>query len=126
MEPLSSMIDRLQEVNRQLKTLAEEKEGLVQELKDSMESGEVLLGSNGAGYRLTEQTSLEYGSDIFTWIQNKGLAPHFMKVSTTGLEKLVKAKALNREDFNTIQTFGKEKTTLVLREFVPEEAKVFS
>lgn len=120
------LIDRRLELKYQIERLSNELKEIDQEIKEEFSPGEVMLGSTGVGYKLHSQQSFEYGALTFQHLKERDLLAPFVKISTTGLEKLAKEGHLSWAELDKLRSQARVKETLVLRDFVPEEAKVIA
>lgn len=121
---IASMIDRRLQIKLEMDRLKEELAKLDEEIKAEHEPGEILLGSEGYGYKLSINTKLVHGNKAIRFLKTRDLLEEFASVSTTGLEKLVKAGRLDKADLELLKEIADREESIVLRSYVPEEAKV--
>lgn len=121
---IASLIDRRLAIKLQMDRLDEELKKLDEEIKAEHEPGEILLGSEGYGYRLHIDKKLVYGPQATRFLKARDLLDGFVSISTTKLEKLVKEQKMDKSDLELLKELAEIKETLVLRSYVPEEAKV--
>ncbi len=87
---IASLIDRRLQIKLEIERLDEELKKLDEEIKAEHEPGEILLGSEGYGYRLHIDKKLVYGPQATRFLKARDLLDGFVSISTTKLEKLVK------------------------------------
>lgn len=109
----------------QIKRLTDHLSSIDEQLKDELTSGDVVYGETGVGVKLSTTQQLVYKQSAVDAIEAMGLLPRFAKVSTTGLERLVKEGHIDKYVMAQLMANHAEMTTsLVLREVVLDEAKV--
>lgn len=121
---IASLIDRRLQIKLEIERLDEELKKLDEEIKAEHEPGEILLGSEGYGYRLHIDKKLVYGPQATRFLKARDLLDDFVSISTTKLEKLVKEQKMDKSDLELLKELAEIKETLVLRSYVPNEAKV--
>ncbi len=121
---IASLIDRRLQIKLEIERLDEELKKLDEEIKAEHEPGEILLGSEGYGYRLHIDKKLVYGPQATRFLKARDLLDGFVSISTTKLEKLVKEQKMDKSDLELLKELAEIKETLVLRSYVPNEAKV--
>lgn len=120
---MQNLIDRRIEIKMQIDQLTEELKGIDEEIWNECEPGEVLLGSDGYGYKLTQTEVLNYGQIAISLLKQKGLIDSFVKISTTGIEKLAKDKKLSWAEVDILKSKATVKTQNRIVQFIPDEVK---
>jgi hypothetical protein len=125
MSDFTKLIDRRLEIKLHIERLTEELAGIDEEIKESCEVGEVLLGSDGYGYRLSAQEKLNYGSPAIELLEKRGLLKEFVSISSAKLEGLCKKGFLPWADYDLLKSSATVKQTVMITKYIPEESKVF-
>jgi hypothetical protein len=124
MDRITKLIDERIELKREAERIKERLAAIDEDLKEDAEHGEILLGSSGYGYRYTTQESRVFNDSAVRYLEGLGLLRYLAKVSTTALEALKKNKKLSQHDIDILNLRSTIKTTQVLREYIPDEAKI--
>lgn len=123
---MNPLIDRLWEINRQIRQLEEEAKNIKEEIWTEHEPGEVVLGEGGYGYELTIQKKLKYGDDAIQFLRERLLLHHFASISTAKIDACLKDGYLLPSEGEHLRQTATVQEIKVLREYVPAEAKVIA
>lgn len=120
-----SLVTERCEIKNQIKRLTDRLSSIDEELKTELVNGDIVYGATGVGVKLSTTQSLVYKQSAIDALDAMGLLPYFAKVSTTGLERLVKQGHIDKYVTAQLMANHAEMTqTLVLREVVLDEAKI--
>lgn len=124
---LQPYVDRRWTIKREIKRLEDELKEIDEVLKTEMSPGEIVLSSEGVGYRLSEAQKREFTSGAFQKLQKWGLLQHFASISTAKLEGLRRKNLISTAQIADLEENHSFFTSsFSLREYVPEDTKLFS
>lgn len=116
-----SLANRKYELMRIRQQLDEELARIDADLKNQLDSGEVVFSDYGVGYRMTVASQDVYDRRVIRELSRMKLLPKFVRVSTTRLRELVTEGRLSEKKFNKLREYATPKEIATLRE-VPLQA----
>lgn len=119
-----TLIDRRIEIKRDIEALDKELKQIDAEIKEDFEGGEILLGSDGYGYRVGLTEKLNYGRQVIQALKERDLLDSFVTVSTSKLEQLCKEGKLSYTEFDKFRSQAEVKVSKTILQFIPEEARI--
>jgi hypothetical protein len=118
-----TLIDKRIDLKFQIERLKEQLDQIDAEIKEDFEIGEILLGSDGYGYKVGVTEKLNYGQNVIRSLKEKDLLDGFVTISTTKLESLCKAGKLSYAELDKFRELAEVKQTKTILQFIPEELK---
>lgn len=115
------MADKLRRLIVQRRNLDNDIKELQQELKESLEPGEIVEGYEGGGYVLKPEEKMVFPESVYQFLLDRNLLYDCVSVSRNRLEAFAKAGRLSQADLVSLFAKAEIKTNEVLRDYIPKE-----
>lgn len=110
MDLLTELIEKRLHLKRQIDELTTQLNGVDEQLKEEMATGEIAYSRDGVGYQLATRTITNYGDDAVALAKELGILEQVVKIQNSLVDKQpdhIKDRLLEKSKEVKIQMFKK-------------------